>query len=114
MTAGNEATEVEFVLPKSAYADYITSGLAGRVNENARSNSGMYPLEDATTDNDAVAENTSAPVSLAAQPASAPLYQVTVGSKTVSFNTTLLKNAAFADYAPGLAGNANEEDGEDN
>ena len=33
----------------------------------------MYPLEDATTDNDAVAENTSAPVSLAAQPASAPV-----------------------------------------
>ena len=45
----------------------------------------MYPLEDATTtDNDAVAENTSAPVSLAAQPASAPLYQATVGNKTVS------------------------------
>ena len=112
MTAVNEDVKFEFMLPKSAYADYITPGLAGSVNANDRSSNRMIPFEVDTNNSDAVA-SASAPASLSAQAASAPSHQVTTGNKALTFNTALLKEEAYADYGfSGLAGSDNEEDEE--
>ena len=98
MTAVNEDAKFEFMLPKSAYADYITPGLAGSVNANDRSSNGMIPFEVDTNNSDAVAS------------VSATSHNVTTDNKTITFNTGLLEEAAYADYSfTGLAGSANEE-----